>query len=265
MARTTKTKTKTAPPDLATIVAALDTVMESERFQDASNNGLQVSCSNKPISRVCCGVDASLACIEAAAAQGADLLVCHHGISWGSSLKHITGLNYRHIEFLIAHDMALWACHLPLDAHMELGNNAGIAQVLGLRRCRPFAIYNGTPIGVAGTLARPLAREAFEQRLAKAVSPRVEAMRFGPPRIRNVGIVAGGGASSVSQAFEAGLDTFISGEATLQGYNLAQQLGINAYFCGHYATERFGVQALGRWIEQRFGIPATFIDLQVPY
>ena len=253
------------PPSLATLVAALDAEMRGELFHDDSNNGLQVACSGKPIRKVCCGVDASLACFEAAAAQGADLVICHHGISWGGSLRLITGLNYRRISFLMRHDMALWACHLPLDAHPVLGNNAVMARALGLRRCRPFGLYHGTPIGVSGSLARPLARAAFERRLAAAIGPRVNAMRFGATRIRTVGIVSGGAAAEVEQASEAGLDAYVSGEATLQGYNLAQQHGINAFFCGHYATERFGVQAVGRWIETHFGIPALFIDLQLPY
>ena len=253
------------PPSLATLVAALDAEMRGELFHDDSNNGLQVACSDKPIRKVCCGVDASLACFEAAAAQGADLVICHHGISWGSSLRRITGLNYRRIAFLMHHDMALWACHLPLDAHPVLGNNAVLARALGLRRCQPFGIYHGTPIGVSGTLARPLACAEFERRLTAAIGPRVNAMRFGATRIRTVGIVSGGAAAEVEQAAEAGLDAYVSGEATLQGYNLAEQHGINAFFCGHYATERFGVQAVGRWIESHFGIPSVFIDLNLPY
>ena len=258
-------KKRPSPPTLAALVAALDAEMQGERFQDDANNGLQVACSDKPIRKVCCGVDASLACFEAAAAQDADLVICHHGISWGSSLRRITGLNYRHLAFLMRHDLALWACHLPLDAHPVLGNNAGLARVLGLRRCRPFGLYHGTPIGVAGTLARPLARDAFERRLAAVVSPQVNALRFGVPLIRTVGIISGGAAAEVEQAAEAGLDAYVTGEVTLQGYNLAEQHGVNAFFCGHYATERCGVQAVGRWIETRFGIPAPFIDLQLPY
>jgi dinuclear metal center YbgI/SA1388 family protein len=258
-------KSGQTPPSLAKLVAALDAEMHSDGFQDESNNGLQVACGDKPIRKVCCGVDASLACFEAAAAQGADLAICHHGISWGDSLKRITGLNYRQVAFLIHHDMALWACHLPLDAHATLGNNAGLAKALGLRNRKPFGRYHGVSIGFAGTLPRPLSRDAFQRLLTRKIQSDVRSMPFGRAVIRTVGIVSGGAAEAVAQAAEARLDAYVSGEATLQGYNLAEQLGINAFFCGHYATERFGVQAVGSWIERHFGIPASFIDLQLPY
>jgi dinuclear metal center YbgI/SA1388 family protein len=258
-------KKNTPSVSLTALVAALDAEMHFDRFQDESNNGLQVACSSKPIRKVCCGVDASLSFFEAAAAQGADLAVCHHGISWGSSLKQITGLNYRQIAFLVKHDLALWACHLPLDAHATLGNNAGLARALGLRNRVPFGTYHGTAIGFAGTLAKPLSRADFQRRLYREVSADLKVMSFGRATIRSVGIVSGGASAEVAQAAEAGLDAYVSGEATLQGYNLAEQLGINAYFCGHYATERFGVQAVGRWIGKRFGIAADFINLGISY
>ena len=251
-------------PHLATLVAALDSHLCIDAFRDSSNNGLQVACSDKPIRRVCCGVDASLAFFEAAAAQGADLVVCHHGLSWNDSLKYITGLNYRQIACLIENDMALWACHLPLDAHATLGNNFGLARALGLRALKPFGDYHGTMIGCRGTLPRALNVDAFRKRLADELRTDIRVLPFGRSTIRTVGVVSGGAAAEVEQAASAGLDAYVSGEPTLQGYNLAEQLAVNAFFGGHYATERYGVQAVGEWLTQRFKLAATFIDLHLP-
>ena len=254
-----------SPPRLDAIVAALDAELRLDQFQDASHNGLQVACSDKPVRRICCGVDASLPFFEAAARQGADLVVCHHGLSWGDSLRRITGLAYRQIGFLIRQDMALWACHLPLDAHPRLGNNACLARALGLRGLIPFGTYHGMTIGCRGTLPRPLDTGAFEARLQGILPGGLRSLAFGRPTIRTVGIISGGAAAEVEQAAASGLDAYITGEPTLQGYNLARQLGINAFFGGHYATESRGVQAVGSWITGRFNIPSTFIDLAIPY
>ncbi len=249
---------------LARIVEALDGELRLAAFRDDSHNGLQVASRSGQVTRVCCGVDASLPFFEAAAAEGADLLICHHGLSWGDSLRRITGLNHRLLSFLLARDMALWACHLPLDAHPLLGNNARLAALLGLRERAPFGVCHGQTIGWRGVLPRAVPRARFAARLRRAVSPRLRVMPFGPATIRSVGIISGGAGAETAQAAEAGLDAYLSGEATLQAYNLACQTGVNAFFAGHYATERFGVQAVGGWVRRRFGLPATFIDLAIP-
>lgn len=262
------TPATSSPPSLplATLVALLDAELRLDLFpQDDSHNGLQVACSDKPIRRICCGVDASLPFFEAAAAWGADLLICHHGLSWGSSLKRITGLNYRQLEFLIRHDLALWACHLPLDAHARLGNNAQLAQALKLRRLQPFGVYRGTPIGFAGELARPMSFDNFADRLQQELGRKVASYQFGSALIRSVGIVSGGAADSVSEAAARGLDAFVTGEPSLVGYNLSQQLGVNSFYGGHYATERYGVAAIGKWLQESHGLTTTFIDLNLPF
>ena len=134
---------------LEIIVSFLNRELNIKAFSDDAHNGLQVENIGK-IARVCVGVDASLAFFEEAAKRKADLVICHHGLSWGDSLKRITGLNYRRLKLLIDNDMALYACHLPLDAHPRYGNNAQICKAFGLRRLNPFGIYHGTPIGFSG-------------------------------------------------------------------------------------------------------------------
>jgi dinuclear metal center YbgI/SA1388 family protein len=250
------------------LVAALDRELDlahAERFRDDSHNGLQVANRSGRATRVALGVDATLPFFERAAAAGADLAVVHHGLSWGDSLRRITGLNWRLLDFLLRHDLALWACHLPLDAHPRLGNNARLAAALGLRRQKPFALYHGVPIGIQGVLPRAMPRAAFHAQVRRAVGPEIRTLDFGSARVRSVGIVSGGAPGQIADAVAARLDAYLTGESSLQARNLAEQEGINAVFAGHYATERFGVCALGGWIRRRFGLPAKLIDLAVTY
>lgn len=248
------------------LIAALDDKLDLAVFSDYSNNGLQVDSSKSEITRICSGVDASLPFFEKAAESGADLVICHHGLSWGDSLKYIRGLNYDLVSFLIRHDIALYAAHLPLDAHAELGNNAQIAAALGLRDLKPFGVYHGRPIGFQGTLPAPLERDAFEVLLRLSLNPGdFRALPFGRESVQTVGVVSGGGADSVGQAIDAGLDAYVTGEADLVAYNTALQRKMNMYAAGHYATERFGVRALGDWLASTFGVPHSFIDLNLPY
>ncbi len=249
---------------LKEIVSHLDGLLAIDSFHDVSNNGLQVENPGE-VTRICCGVDASIEFFEAAAAKGADMVIVHHGLSWGDSLKRISGLNYRLVSFLIKHGIALYACHLPLDAHPALGNNARLAQLLGLRDVKPFGTYHGQTIGFKGLLPQALPYDAVRDLIADKVSPNLSEMRFGKDVVGSIGIVSGGASDMVEEAAGEGLDLFLSGEATLVGYNLARHLGINAIGAGHYATERFGVEAVGAHVSRTFGIPAELIDLQLPY
>lgn len=250
---------------LSMLTAWLDRELVITRFQDRSHNGLQVANRSGRVRRVCAGVDATLPFFEAAVAQGADLVIVHHGLSWGDSLKRITGLNHRLISFLIEHDLALWACHLPLDAHPRLGNNAQLARVLGLQRCRPFGVYNGQMIGVRGEWPRSRSLQVFCEDVRRKVNPEIKVLPFGKPMVRRVGIVSGGGADEIPNAVAAGLDVFLTGEVKLSAYHVAQQEGLNAVFAGHYATETFGVRAVAAMIRTRHAIPVDFIDLHVAF
>jgi dinuclear metal center YbgI/SA1388 family protein len=251
--------------ELGKIVAALNRELNIEAFQDSSHNGLQVE-GPGTVSKVCCGVDASMEFFEQAHARGADLLICHHGLSWGDSLKRITDLNYRRLSYLLEHKLALYACHLPLDAHASLGNNAGIARALKLRDCVPFGEYNGSLIGFAGRLAKGMAAERFRDFVARQLkATEVRCMPFGPERVRSVAVVSGGAAAEVAEAGRKGIDAYVSGEPSLVAYSLAQEYGVHALFAGHYATEVFGVRALAGFIRRRFRIEAEFVDFGVPF
>ena len=246
------------------IVAFLDKELHAGDFKDSSHNGLQVA-NRGTVRRVCCGVDASLEFFEAAQRKGAELLLCHHGLSWDDSLKRITGLNYRRLEFLMRHNMALYACHLPLDAHPRYGNNALICRALGLRRLRRFGLYNGKEIGFAGDLPRSMGYAAFKKLVRRVVGTELCTMDFGRRTVRSVAVISGGAAGEVDEAGRKGLDVYLSGEGNLHAYNLAREHGINAVFAGHYATEVFGVRALADLLRRRFKLPAEFVDLKIPY
>jgi dinuclear metal center YbgI/SA1388 family protein len=203
---------------------------------------------------------------EAAEKLHADLLICHHGLSWGDSLKRITDLNYRRLSFLLKHDMALYACHLPLDAHPRLGNNAQLCKAIGLKKLRPFGLYGDRSIGFAGELPKPLPYQSFKTLVNKVTGNRnLQTMDFGKRTVRSVGVVSGGAAEEIVEAGQKGLDVFLSGEPKLVAYHLAQEYHINAVFAGHYATERFGVMALAKELTRRLGVKAEFVDLAVPF
>ena len=251
--------------DKTELLAALADKFAIDTFSDYSNNGLQVDSRRKEIQKVVTGVDATLPLFKAAAEAGADLVICHHGISWGDSLKRLTGLNYELIKFLMDNDLALWACHLPLDAHAELGNNAGICKALGLVERKPFGEYHGNTIGFSGRLPSPMPRDAFANLVRDKIGKNLHTALFGKDSIETVGVISGGAADMASQAADAGFDAYVDGEMDLVAYNLCLQRGLNMFAPGHYATERFGVRALGCWLERLFSIEHRFVDFDLPW
>ncbi len=247
------------------LLTALADKMAIDTFEDVSNNGLQVDSRREEIRKVVTGVDATLPFFQAAAEAGADLVICHHGISWGDSLKRLSGLNYELVKFLMDHDLALWACHLPLDAHPELGNNAGICAALGIVERKPFGEYHGNTIGFSGRLPSPMPCDAFANLVRDKIGGNLHAALFGKETIETVGVISGGAADMAGQAMDAGFDAYVDGEMDLVAYNLCLQRGFNMFAPGHYATERFGVRAVGHWLERTFGIEQQFIDFDLPW
>lgn len=249
---------------LKKITAHLDKILKFDQFNDSSNNGLQVA-NKGDVTRIACGVDASLEFFQAAKEQGANMLICHHGISWGDSLKYITDSNYHHISYLIENDIALYAAHLPLDAHPQYGNNAQICKTLKLQKLKPFGEYNGSTIGFYGSLPKAISYNKLKPQIEDIMHNKLQTMDFGKKTIRTIGVISGGAASEITDAAKKGLDLYISGEPTLQGYNLAKEYGINVIFAGHYATEVFGVKALGKMLATKFKLKAEFIDFGITY
>ena len=227
---------------------------------DSSRNGLQVERRNPEIRRVVTAVDAAMETFERAAEAGADLLFVHHGLFWGRE-QVLAGDHYQRIRYLLDHDLALYAVHLPLDAHLSLGNNAGMAEALGLQNVEPFGLVKGTPIGVAGSFPEPVSIEAVVDTLFGDQSEPLSVLPFGPREIRSVGLISGGAPLEVDQAIDQGLDLYITGDANHIAYHRCREAGINAVFGGHYATEVWGVQRVGARLASETDLEVRFVDV----
>ena len=244
--------------DLAVVVSYLDRYLRTSEVPDAPNalNGLQLA-NGGTISRVTAAVDLCDATVQMAAQQGADLLLVHHGLFWGG-LQPLTGRAYRRVTGLIKHNIALYSAHLPLDVHPEVGNNAVLAHRLGVARRGEFGEEYGMRIGVWGEVDIP--RAVLAQRLGEVVGGHPRLMAFGPERVRRVGIVTGAAGSMIGQAAAQGLDTYITGEGAHHTFFDAEELGLNVFYAGHYATETFGVKALAERLCTEFDLRWTFLD-----
>lgn len=219
-------------------------------------NGLQVA-NTGSVSRIAAAVDACQATIDQAAERGADLLLVHHGLFWGG-LEPLTGRHGRRVRRLIEADVALYAAHLPLDCHPDVGNNAVLARDLGLADLEPFGTYEGIEVGWAGRWTGAL--DDLTGRIAERLGVRPRVIAKGPERVARVGIVTGGASGLLREARDAGIDTFLTGEGPHHTFFDAEEWGLNVIYAGHYATETVGVQALAAHLEQEFGLPWEFID-----
>lgn len=244
---------------LMKLVGYLNNYLRIEEIQDDSLNGLQVENSGE-VRKIALSVDVSLAAIEKAAANRADLLLVHHGLFWGKSVP-VTGVMYRRMTQFIGSDMALYAAHLPLDLHPVVGNNAQVQHVLGWPITGEFGDYHGTVIGREIRFKKSRSRNAIVHTIREKLKCDPVVWAFGPDAIRHVGYVSGGAVSMLEQAIEAGMDTYITGEPNHSFYWNAREAGVNVIFAGHYATETLGVKALGSLISDKFGLEAEFLDL----
>ena len=244
---------------LEELVGYLDEYLSIGDVPDFPNalNGLQVD-GPGPVAKVAAAVDATAASIAAAIDEGADLLLVHHGLFWNGN-RPVTGRRYRRLSALLDAGVAVYAAHLPLDVHPEVGNNAVLAGELGLEVEGRFGEYEGTPLGVWGTLQ--LERETLAARLAELLGGPVKVIAGGPERLERVGVLTGGGGSFVRAALEAGLDALVTGEGSHHTYFDAEEGGLNLYYGGHYATETWGVRALAGHLSERFDLEWTFVDL----
>lgn len=222
---------------------------------DGAVNGLQVESSGR-VTRIAAAVDATLPTVKLATAQKADLLLVHHGLFW--SLTHPwTGKRYDLIRKLIENDLAVYSSHLPLDLHPRFGNNAQLATALKFKQLEPFFFDKGQSIGLQ--TRTKIARDQLGQNLHAILGRAPTVLPGGPAVCRRIGIVTGGAGSHLKTAAIEGVDTFITGEGPHWTYALAEELGINVFYGGHYATETFGVKALAKHLSQKFKVDWCFI------
>ena len=243
---------------LAAIVSYCDRLLRTAKVQDYERaaNGLQVENAGA-VTRIAAAVDATLATARLAVAAKADLLLVHHGLFW-SPAHPWTGKRHELIRCLIEHNLAVYSSHLPLDAHPRLGNNARLSAALGLKKLRPFFFDHGLFIGFQARAG--IARADLVRRLQRATGADPLLIPAGPPICRRIGVVSGGAGGDLKKAADEGVDTFVTGEGPHWTYGMAEDLGLNVLYGGHYATETFGVKALAEHLSHRYKLPWTFLD-----
>ncbi|WP_226480675.1 Nif3-like dinuclear metal center hexameric protein [Natrinema amylolyticum] len=250
--------------ELSSVVDRLDEELRTADYADldASANGLQVGPDDGEIERVAFAVDGVRETFDRAIEADADLLVVHHGLSWGG-FDRVTGRTYDRIAPLIENDLALYVSHLPLDGHQELGNAAGVADLLGLEDRTPFGELGPEYIGQRGTATEPYApnelRERLEENLDTDGQP-VQHLAFGPDEIEDVAIVTGSGVDWLGEATATDADALVTGEGKGKAYHEAQEAGIYVFLAGHYATETFGVRSLQDLVEE-WGLETRFLEV----
>lgn len=244
-------------PSLLDIVSFCDQRVNKTQVADFPNafNGLQFQ-NTGDVSKIGAAVDAGLVPFQKAIDANIDFLIVHHGLFW-SAPQPVTEATYHKFHTLFQGNLAIYSAHLPLDAHSEIGNNAIIAEKIELSQHEWFLEYEGTPIGLIAQA--PPSRSDLAQRLKQHFPKTFKAIEFGSDAPEKVAICSGNGGSAIPELSKHGIDTLITGELRQHHFNMAQELQLNLYPCGHYATEVFGVQALAAEAAQKFNLPWEFI------
>lgn len=238
-------------------------MMDSFPF-DISLNGVQIGAPDRELRKAAFAVDASFDTIDKAAEAGADVLVVHHGLFWGSPIA-LTGPHYRRVKRAIDSGLTLFAAHLPLDAHPMYGNNVQMALTLGMREFDPFGDYKGVKIGFKGHLPFPMTIPEIARLLGFSQDSGMQILKFGCDMIDTVGIISGAAGDDVDQAVRDGLDLFITGTVGHETFHTVKENGMNLLAGGHYRSEVFGVRALMRMTEKEMGVESFFIDAETGF
>lgn len=242
--------------------AHLAELLRTAEFDDESSNGLQVE-GREEIRRVALSVTACAEAFSRAVEGGADALIVHHGLFWKGRLPdRVRGTWRERLALLLRHDLSLFAYHLPLDAHPELGNNAVAARELGFGDLQPFLEYHGRKIGWKGTLPQPVERAELTARLERYFGHRAFVVPAGPATIRTAGFASGGAAWEAPQAAAEKLDLYVTGESAEPVVFLCRELGLNFAALGHHATERIGVRTLGQHLRAKLGLDTFQVELE---
>jgi dinuclear metal center YbgI/SA1388 family protein len=243
---------------LATIASHCDEILRTGEIgdYDGALNGLQVG-NNGTVTKIAAAVDGSLSTIRLAVAAKADLLIVHHGLFWNKR-QPWTGKNYQLLKLLVENNLAVYSSHLPLDAHPKLGNNLLLCNALGLTRLKPFFYDHGQTLGFKSQTK--ISRTELAKRLERATGAKPIIIPGGNEMCRMIGVVTGGAGAELKLAAKEGVDTFITGEGPHWTFALAEELGLNVLYGGHYATETFGVKALAAHLSKKFRVPWEFLD-----
>lgn len=245
------------------LLAYVDALLATSRFQDYCPNGLQVE-GKQQINNIVTGVTASQALLDAAVANEADAILVHHGYFWRGEAAPVIGVKYQRLKTLLEHDINLLAYHLPLDAHTEFGNNVQLAKLLDIEIDGRISGTGDPAIGLCGCLKSPMPLDEFADYIDSKLDRKPMVVAGHDRVINTIGWCTGAAQGYIQQAAELGLDAFISGEASEQTTHLARELGIHYISAGHHATERYGVKALGEHLAAQFGLQHIFIDIDNP-
>jgi dinuclear metal center YbgI/SA1388 family protein len=244
------------------VIDYLDALLDPASYDDYGPNGLQVP-GRDEIESVATGVSANAELFTRAREEGVDLVLVHHGLFWAGPPRALDRASKRRLQLLFDADLALAAYHLPLDGHLEVGNNALLARSIGAADVEPFAAHGAATIGVRAHLDDVSPAELVA-RVAAATAREPLAFIDGPDPVRSVGIVSGAGADHLDEAIAAGLDAFVTGEPAERSMSRAREAGVHFLAAGHYATETFGVRALGDRLAEHFGLRHVFVDVPNP-
>ena len=249
------------PITLSDLANYCDARTRRTAYKDAPGafNGLQLANDGR-VSKIGAAVDAGTETFKRAAAAGIDFLIVHHGMYWDMP-KPITGTVYERVATLMKANCALYSCHLPLDGHPEIGNNALLAVQLGLNPTRPFLVRDGEPIGWIA--AHSDTRGALRAKL-EALYPRVVAIEYGAESPIDIAFCSGSGNSAIPELRPVGVDTLVTGELREEWFTYAQENRLNLYLCGHYATEVHGVRALAAELSAKFNLPWEWVPSENP-
>lgn len=241
----------------------LNQKLEAQNIKDYAPNGLQIE-GNSEVTKIITGVTASMALIEYAIEQQADAILVHHGYFWKNESPCIRGMKAKRIQALLKHNINLYAYHLPLDIHSELGNNAQLAKLLGIEQLKPLEQQNYS-IPMYGEINPPIAVEDFIARIEQNLQRRpLFCSENAPHFIHTIGLCTGGGQGYIDLAASKGLDAYLTGEVSEQTIHSAREQGINFFAAGHHATERYGIKALGEWLAQQYSLEVIFKDIDNP-
>lgn len=241
------------------LVSYLDNYLRVPEIKDKADNGLQVE-GAVGVEKLAFAVDACMLAFRKTQEVGAQMLAVHHGLFWGEGLM-LRDVHRQRVSYLLQHDISLYAVHLPLDVHPQVGHNVQLARLLNLEVTGNFGDYDGVLIGILAETKEEKPLSQFVQDLEKKLGVKMTVLNYGPQTIRRVGIISGGAASMVKQASEKNLDLFLTGEPSHSAFHQIAERGLNVVYGGHYATETLGLKALAQHLKSKFHLQTEFLDI----
>lgn len=242
------------------IVDFLDMLLKIREIKDDSWNGLQFE-GKQEIKKIMCTVDAGMSVFEKAIEEKFDMIIVHHGMYWKNLNPSVTGANKKRIELLYENGVSLYAAHLPLDMHPEIGNNAMLLKIIGAKKSKPFFPYDGQSISWCGIFNVQVKLESIVKKINDVLGINCKLLPYGKNLIKTVAVISGGGGyGGFNEAIKEGVDLYISGD-TLEVFHFAKDSGINVIFGGHHATETLGVKEISKILSKKFDVDAQFVDV----